>query len=231
VVNTDRGFVVEVIVGQALGAEWRWLARDFTGWDFQHETGCRLEVKHSAARQTWASHKASAPSFDIKARTGYWDNDGATWIAAPGRHAHIYVFAHHPVIDESADHRDAGQWRFYVVRTEQLEEHLPAAKTIRLGKMRQLAEEVGWGDLRAADFWPNRAFLLRCICPVATLNRPQRRYPQLAQRRGEAVLPGVGGELPQDQGGGHGARMDRGGNPQDFRPMGLDERCVDAPGD
>jgi hypothetical protein len=75
VVNTDRGFVAEVIVGQALGAEWRWLARDFTGWDFQHETGCRLEVKHSAARQTWGSHKASAPSFDIKARTGYWDND------------------------------------------------------------------------------------------------------------------------------------------------------------
>jgi hypothetical protein len=37
VVNTDRGFVAEVIVGQALGAEWRWLARDFTGWDFQHE--------------------------------------------------------------------------------------------------------------------------------------------------------------------------------------------------
>ena len=30
---------------------------------------------------------------------------------------------------------------------------------------------------------------------------------QLAQRRGEAVLPRVGGELPQDQGGGHGALM------------------------
>jgi hypothetical protein len=149
VVNTDRGFVAEVIVAQALGAEWRWLARDFNGWDFQHETGCRLEVKHSAARQTWGSHKASAPSFDIKARTGYWDNDSAKWIAAPGRHDHIYVFAHHPVIDESADHRDAGQWRFYVVPTEQLEAHLPAAKTIRLGQVRQLGEEVDWGDLRA----------------------------------------------------------------------------------
>jgi hypothetical protein len=159
VVNTDRGFVAEVIVGQALGAEWRWLARDFTGWDFQHETGCRLEVKHSAARQTWGSHKASAPSFDIKARTGYWDNDSATWIAAPGRHAHIYVFAHHPVIDESADHRDAGQWRFYVVPTEQLEAHLPAAKTIRPGKVRQLGEEVGWAICApesSAFGWPLR---------------------------------------------------------------------------
>ena len=52
--------------------------------------------------------------------------------------------------------------------------------------------------------------------------------PQLAQCRGEAVLPRVGGELPQDQGGGDGARTDRGGNPQDFRPMGADERCVDC---
>jgi len=54
---------------------------------------------------------------------------------------------------------------------------------------------------------------------------------QLAQRRGEAVLPRIGGELQQDQGGGHGAHMDRGSYPQDFRPMGADKRCVDAPGD
>ena len=75
-----------------------------------------------------------------------WDNAGAIWIAAPGRHAQIYVFAHHPVTDDSADHRDAGQWRFYVVATGAL----PPAKTIGLGKLRRLGEEVGWGDLRAA---------------------------------------------------------------------------------
>ena len=75
-----------------------------------------------------------------------WDNAGATWIAAPERHAQIYVFAHHPVTDDSADHRDAGQWRFYVVATGAL----PPAKTIGLGKLRRLGEEVGWGDLRAA---------------------------------------------------------------------------------
>ena len=75
-----------------------------------------------------------------------WDNAGATWIAAPGRHAQIYVFAHHPVTDDSADHRDAGRWRFYVVATGAL----PPAKTIGLGKLRRLGEEVGWGDLRAA---------------------------------------------------------------------------------
>ena len=74
-----------------------------------------------------------------------------------------------------------------------------------------------------------RARLLR----VSPLLGEQRAFqpPQLAQRRGEAVLPRVGGELPQNQRGGHGARMDRGGNPQDLRPMGADQGAVDAPGD
>jgi hypothetical protein len=150
VVNTDRGFLVEVIVGEALSSEWRWLARDYGGWDFEHQTRCRLEVKHSAARQTWTSRNASVPSFDIKARTGHWEDAGATWIAAPGRQAQIYIFAHHPVIDDTADHRDAGQWRFYVVPTKLLDQQLPAAKTIHLDKVRLWGEEVGWGDLLAA---------------------------------------------------------------------------------
>ena len=147
VVNVDRGFVVELIVGEALGSEWRWLARDYNGWDFEHQAGCcRLEVKHSPARQTWATCKASAPSFDIKARNGIGTTPARRSRFAPGRHAQIYVFAHHPVTDDSADHRDAGQWRFYVVATGAL----PPAKTIGLGKLRRLGEEVGWGDLRAA---------------------------------------------------------------------------------
>jgi hypothetical protein len=44
VVNTDRGFLVELMVDQALRPEWLWLAREFTGWDFVHQQdGCRLE--------------------------------------------------------------------------------------------------------------------------------------------------------------------------------------------
>jgi hypothetical protein len=146
VVNTDRGFLVEVIIDAALHPEWRWLAREFTGWDFEHPEGCRLEVKHAAARQTWPTPNGSAASFDIATRAGYWDNDAGQYISAPGRHAQIYVFAHHPVADDSADHRDPGQWRFYVVATSAL----PNSKTIGLDKVRRLGEEVGWGDLRDA---------------------------------------------------------------------------------
>ena len=78
---------------------------DWRGWDFQHRDGCRLEVKQSAARQTWTgSRAATKPVFDIRARTGYFE--GANWIADPRRFADIYVFALHPILDDTADHCD-----------------------------------------------------------------------------------------------------------------------------
>jgi len=50
----------------------------------------------------------------------------------PGTFAHIYIFAYHPIMEESADHRDPRQWRFHVVATNRL----PAGKTITLVKVR-----------------------------------------------------------------------------------------------
>ena len=147
VVNTDRGFLVEVMVDQALAPEWRWLAREFTGWDFEHREGWRLEVKHAAARQTWPTRYGSTASFDIAARGGYWDNTAGRYIAAPGqRQSQIYILAYHPVTDDSADHRDPGQWQFYVVAANRL----PATKTISLHKVQRLAAAVPWSDLKDA---------------------------------------------------------------------------------
>lgn len=143
--NIFRGLVAEIIVGEALGADWQFCSGDWRGWDFEHATGCRLEVKQSAARQTWTgTRKATVPIFDIRARTGYFE--GADWVADPRRYAQIYVFAHHPITDASADHRDPRQWRFHVVATDRL----PAFKTISLAKMSLLSDAVLWVDLRAA---------------------------------------------------------------------------------
>jgi len=102
--NNLRAIVVEAIVDCALKPSWRWCSQDWSGWDFEHESGIRLELKQSAARQTWIALKCrQVPRFDIRERTGYWEN-GVTWIAQPGRCAQIYLFAHHPIADESADH-------------------------------------------------------------------------------------------------------------------------------
>ena len=142
--NGYRGLIAEILVAEALGAEWRICSGGWSGWDLEHVSGCRIEVKQSAARQTWAApKKASAPSFGISEKTGYFE-DGIKWTPQAGRPAHIYVFAYHPIIDQSADHRDARQWQFHVVVTSQL----PATKSITLAKLKSISETVKWGGLR-----------------------------------------------------------------------------------
>jgi hypothetical protein len=64
--------------------------------------------------QSWRTPKESAAIFDIAPRTGYWV-DGLRWVQETARHAHIYVFARHPVTDIAlADHREPSQWDFYI---------------------------------------------------------------------------------------------------------------------
>jgi hypothetical protein len=102
-------------------------------------------VKRSAARQTWtAPKKPSPPIFDIRERTGYYE--GGARISRTGRLAHIYVFAYHPILDDSADHRDPSQWQFYVVPTSQL----PTTKRIGLNGVGSLTDAISWSQLAAA---------------------------------------------------------------------------------
>ena len=153
--NIYRGLVAEIIVGAALGSEWQLCSGDWRGWDFEHLTGLLLEVKQSAARQTWTgTRKATVPIFDIRARTGYFE--GSDWVADPRRFAHIYVFAHHPIMDASADHCEPSQWRFHVVATDRL----PAGKTISLVKVALLSDAVPWAGLNG-QVESVRAALLR----------------------------------------------------------------------
>ena len=68
------------------------------------------------------------------------------WTAQTGRHAHIYVFAYHPLANEMTDHREATQWQFYVVPTGQL----PSAKSVSLAKLMSMSETVLWAGLKTA---------------------------------------------------------------------------------
>lgn len=145
ITNVHRGMVAEAIVAAALEPEWRWCSEDYSSWDFERSDGAKLEVKQSAARQSWAAAdaKPSACSFDIASRTGRWEN-GVEWIAEPGRSAHIYVFAHHPVVGETADHRDPAQWQFYVIATQRL----PHTRRLSLIRLRSLGEACTFENLR-----------------------------------------------------------------------------------
>lgn len=119
--NIYRGLVAEIIVDTELGALWNYCGSDWRSWDFEHVDGCRLEVKQSAARQTWTRELNMAkPIFDIRARKGYFEGTDWIGVADPRRFADIYVFAYHPIMDATADHRDPLQWQFYVVPANRL---------------------------------------------------------------------------------------------------------------
>jgi hypothetical protein len=144
--NVLRATIVETIVDSALSLDWKWCSTDYAGWDFEHSDLTRLEVKQSSALQSWKTPKESAAIFDIAPRTGYWV-DGLRWVQETARHAHIYVFARHPVTDIAlADHRDPSQWDFYVIPSFKL--LLPAQRTIALGSIIQLSSaKCHFGEL------------------------------------------------------------------------------------
>src|SRR4051812_8456416 len=64
--NNLRSVIVEAMVAKALGSAWRWASSDWAPYDFEGPNGVRLEVKQSAAQQTWSTptSKPSKPLYD-----------------------------------------------------------------------------------------------------------------------------------------------------------------------
>ncbi|MDP4576123.1 hypothetical protein Q9K02_13350 [Qipengyuania sp. G39] len=144
VTNTFRGTLVEAILAQVLEPEWRWCSADLASHDFENGAGVRLEVKQSAALQSWhePSLRPNRGRFDIEARTGRYE--GLHWIDEPGRAAQIYVFGWHGVADpQRADHREPAQWQFHAVRAADLSDQ----KTIALSRVGAMAEPCAIGEI------------------------------------------------------------------------------------
>jgi hypothetical protein len=137
--NTMRGFYAEALVAELLGPDWQLVSQDWAGWDLEHVSGLKGEVKQSAALQTWDllednDKEPLSPSFDIAPRKGFWK--GLEWTAKPGRIADVYFFCWHDCLDKSiTDHRKAGQWKFFIVKSEELP---PKQKKIGLGPISKL---------------------------------------------------------------------------------------------
>ena len=139
--NVIRGAVVEEIVAMALEPEWTLCSEDYAPHDLVHvASGLRVQVKNSAARQSWGVSVGS-PRFSIEHKTGR--HDGPQWIAEHGRNAEIFLFAWHPVYGDEADHRDPDQWRFYALA----ESDLPDQKSITLGPLARLTEPCAFAEL------------------------------------------------------------------------------------
>ena len=158
--NVCRGDYVECLIAWALGDDWRltWMdGWDWAAWDCEHtSSGARLEIKQSAARQTWdkgTTVPRRKPAFDIAPCTGYWTREG-DWIERPGRQADIYIFAWHGGEGDQADHTDSRQWCFFVVAEKELPQ---VQKSIGLSGLKEIATPCGVSDLRTA---------VEIVCPV-----------------------------------------------------------------
>jgi hypothetical protein len=136
--NQYRSAFVEAMIAPYLATVgWRYVGDGWNGWDFEHQSGDRLELKQSAAQQTWSTPDGARTrgAFDIAARSGYFDQVGSRWNAEPGRLAHLYVLAWYGSYGPEADHRDSRQWGFYVVPTSQLPEN---QRTISLSRLKKI---------------------------------------------------------------------------------------------
>ena len=131
--NNLRGLWAEAIVGELLGEDWSFAGNDWAGWDYQRSDGLRLEVKQSARLQSWGTETKS-PRFNISGPMGHYP-DGKTWVGNSDRArlADIYVFAWH----DGRDQRRVSEWRFFVVRSDQLPR---GQKSIGLTAIQKLAK-------------------------------------------------------------------------------------------
>jgi hypothetical protein len=149
ILNVFRAHVVEAIVIRALGSTYR-LTDGWEGWDVEHtETGWRLEIKQSAAKQSWHVDDVVTKRavFDIAPRTGEYRDQ--IWVAydSPKRAANSYLFAWHQTVGMECDHRDALQWKFYLLDARLLP---VGQKTISLESIRRLTgREISWSGLGA----------------------------------------------------------------------------------
>ncbi len=139
--NQYRGAFIEAMIEPYLEPYgWRNVSDGWSGWDFEHRNGSRLEIKQSAAQQTWAfPERRTRGAFDIAPRKGYYTEDGSKYVAVPGRSAHTYVFAWNDHYGPGTDHRDPAQWEFYVVATSSLPQE---QRTISLSRVKTLAAPV-----------------------------------------------------------------------------------------
>ena len=154
--NVYRGDYVEGLILSALGKQWKPIG-EWGGWDLERDDGIRLEVKQSAALQSWhtaaSAGKPSPSSFDIAPRGGY-STDAGVWreVDPPVRSADIYIFALDPEkAPDIADHRRADQWEFYVVRESKLPPKPQKTKTQKrsISTVKKLAAAVTYDELAA----------------------------------------------------------------------------------
>lgn len=146
--NRNRSIFAEFLVGAALGAVGR-PRQEWTATDLEWE-GLKIEVKSSAACQSWAQKRPFRISFSVRKAMG-WDAETGESAEAATRSADVYVFCHFTETDSAEAHRsvlDARKWDFHVVSMVKIDAELGEAKSVSLKGVQRVAERCGVGELR-----------------------------------------------------------------------------------
>lgn len=142
ILNVFRASHVEAMVLRALGKAYQ-LTEGWEAWDIvERVSGRRIEVKQSAALQTWRGPKSrSRASYDIAERKLQYVGVEAVTHEPPQRLADLYIFAWHGDESDRCDHRDPQQWEFLVVLAESLPK---GQKSITRGSLTSKFGQAGW---------------------------------------------------------------------------------------
>lgn len=151
--NSHRGDLVEMMVLNALGPEWKHVGLGWHLWDLQRGTGAarvRIQVKQCAARQLWGKTKNMIFQFP-------WSEGAPDYIRRDfpdealedkGWYCELFIVGVHPVEDAAVcDQTDVNQWRFMVVPTIELKQ---GQSSMLLSKAIKRWALVGLGDLKTA---------------------------------------------------------------------------------
>ncbi len=129
--NTTRAVLGEYIVAMALGEKCATAVRSaWPMFDLETTSGCRIEVKTTARRQSWRQKKPSVLQFDIAKK-----KDWEIKATEERRHADLYVFCVFDNEDEQISPLDLSRWTFYVVATKEINERFDNQKSVRLSKL------------------------------------------------------------------------------------------------
>ena len=144
--NAARGVFAEFIVASALGVAGG-VRTEWDAYDLRADSGIKVEVKSAAYLQSWAQAEHSTIRFDIASHRSW--SDSAGWSETSHRPSDVYVFcllAHKS--QPTVDPLDLSQWRFFVLPTRTLDEHLAYQKTLGLAGLLELApEEASYSKL------------------------------------------------------------------------------------
>jgi hypothetical protein len=181
--NRWRGDLVEELVYTALHPDgWSLCSGAWTSWDLRHEkSGLKIQVKQTAQLQTWGL-SPTTNRYAVKPVKGFYK--GLAWnaLTEPLRLAEIYMFAHHPIVDETADHWDVRQWQFHVLAETA---RPPGRQSISIQEVSLTAPPIGIDGL---------AFAVRQLSEITAPNGRTDRVAPLPADLGD-VDEAAGGSL------------------------------------